>query len=447
MKTFRPYSPRQSFLLPPSPLDWLAEDHLAYFILDVVSQLDLSRILEPYEREERGFPPHHPQMMLGLLLYGYCVGIPSSRKIERKTYEDVAFRVVAGGTHPDHSCIADFRARHREVFADLFKEVLQLCIKAKLVKLGHIALDGTKMKANASKHKAMSYDRMKKQERELAQKVEGILRAAEKADTEEDKRYGKDRRGDELPEDLRRAETRLARIRAAKAELEAEAKAQAKKDDDGGQPPASGSTPLPNHQVPREKDGTPTPKAQRNFTDAESRIQKAGDGFIQGYNCQAAVDEGHQIIVAQAVTNQPPDVEHFAPLLEQVVANCGEAPKKSTADAGYFSEQNVAKARALGTDPFIAPGRLKRDEAPPNVRGRPPANLTPKQAMARKLATRTGAAAYARRKAVVEPVFGQIKQARGLRQFLMRGISKVRAEWSLMCLTHNLLKLHGAAAA
>ena len=448
MKTYRPYTPRQSYLLPPSPQDWLPEGHLAYFILDVVAQLDLSRIYAHYEREERGFPPHHPQMMMALLLYGYCVGVPSSRKIERKTHEDVAFRVISGDQHPDHTCISEFRRIHHEVFADVFVQVLKICQEAGLVKLGHVALDGTKMKANASKHKAMSYERMKKQEMELAKKVEDLLRAADEADAADDARYGKDKRGDELPEDLRRAESRIARIRAAKAALEAEANAQleaekAQRDDD---PPAGGATPLPQHRIPRDDEGKPTPKAQRNFTDAESRIQKTGDGFVQGYNCQAAVDEGHQIIVAQAVTNQPPDVEHLAPMLEQVVANCGEAPEKSTADAGYFSEQNVAKAQALGTDPFIAPGRRKRDEVPPKVRGRPPAKMTPKQAMARKLATRGGAATYARRKAVVEPVFGQIKQARGLRQFLMRGLAKVRAEWSLITLTHNLLKLHAAVA-
>ena len=448
MKTYRPYTPRQGYLLPPSPQDWLPEGHLAYFIMDVVAQLDLSRIYAYYEREERGFPPHHPQMMMALLLYGYCVGVPSSRKIERKTHEDVAFRVIAGDQHPDHTCVSEFRRIHHEVFADVFVQVLKICQEAGLVKLGHVALDGTKMKANASKHKAMSYERMKKQEAELAKKVEELLRAADEADAAEDARYGKDKRGDELPEDLRRAESRIARIRAAKAALEAEAKAQCQveeKKGDDDDPPAGGATPLPQHRIPRDKEGKPTPKAQRNFRDAESRIQKTGDGFIQGYNCQAAVDEGHQIIVAQAVTNQPPDVEHLAPMLEQVVANCGKAPAKSTADAGYFSEQNVAKTEELGSDPFIAPGRWKRDEVPPQVRGRPPANMTPKQAMARKLATRPGAAAYARRKAVVEPVFGQIKQARGLRQFLMRGLAKVRAEWSLITLTHNLLKLHAAS--
>jgi transposase len=447
MKTFRPYTPRQSFLLPPSPLEWLPEGHLAYFILDVVAQLDLRKILEPYEREERGFPPHHPQMMLGLLLFGYCVGVPSSRKIERKTHEDVAFRVIAGGAHPDHSCIADFRARHREAFAEIFGQVLKLCMKAKLVKLGHIAIDGTKMKANASKHKAMSYDRMKKQEAELKAKVEEIVRAAEAADAEEDRLHGKGKRGDELPEDLRHAETRLARIRAAKAELEAEAKAQAaaEKDAPDDDEPPTGSADLPEHRIPRDENDEPTPKAQRNFTDAESRIQKAGDGFIQGYNCQAAVDAEHQIIVAEAVTNQPPDVEHFSPMLERVVENCGEAPSAVSADSGYFSERNVAAAEALGVDPHIATGRQKRGDPPPAPpRGRPPANLTPKQKMARKLLTRAGKAIYSRRKVIVEPAFGQIKQARGLRQFLMRGLAKARAEWSLICLTHNLLKLHGA---
>jgi transposase len=451
MKTYRPYTPRQSYLLPPSPQDWLPEGHLAYFILDLVTQLDLSRIYAYYEREERGFPPHHPLMMMALLLYGYCVGVPSSRKIERKTHEDVAFRVIAGDQHPDHTCVSEFRRIHQAVFADVFVQVLKICQEAGLVKLGHVALDGTKMKASASKHKAMSYERMKEQEAELAKKVEDLLRAADEADAAEDARFGKDKRGDELPEDLQRAESRIARIRAAKAALEAEAKAQLeaekeeKENRDNDDPPAGGATPLPQHRIPRDAEGDPTPKAQRNFTDAESRIQKTVDGFIQGYSCQAAVDEGHQIIVAQAVTNQPPDVEHLTPMLEQVVTNCGDAPEKFTADAGYFSEQNVAKATVLGTDPFIAPGRWKRGEKPTEVLGILPMNMTPKQAMARKLATPTGAAAYARRKAVVEPVFGQIKQARGLRQFLMRGLVKVRAEWSLITLTHNLLKLHAAA--
>jgi len=455
MKTYRPYSPNQTYLFPPSARDWLDKEHLAFFVLDVVTQLDLSEIFASYEREERGFPPHHPQMMVGLLLYGYCTGVTSSRKLEKATWEDMATRVVAGECHPDHCCIAEFRARHRKVFKKLFLQVLQLCLKAGLVKLGHVALDGTKTKASASKHKAMSYERMKRQEKDLTARVEELLRQAEARDALDDQKYGKNKRGDELPEDLRHAESRLAKLRAAKAELEAEAKALAEAekaqqghDDDDDEPPPAGPTPLPKHRVPHEPDGTPKPKAQRNFTDPDSRIQKTGDGFVQGYNCQAAVDDAHQVIVAEAVTNQPPDVEHLPPMLEQVLANCGAAPTNLTADTGYFSEQNVAKAEALGIDPFIATERWKRGEPRPVApRGRPPVNLTPKQKMKRKLLTRAGLAIYSRRKTTVEPVFGQIKQARGLRQFLLRGIEKARAEWSLICLTHNLLKPYRAAAA
>lgn len=450
-KTYRRWEPYQSLLFPPSPLDWVPEGHLSRFVLEIVDQLDLSAIFAYYEREQRGFPPHHPQMMVALLLYAYCVGVPSSRKIEKRCYEDVAFRLIAGNTQPDHSCISEFRRIHLLSLAALFLQVLKLCDKAKLVKLGHVALDGTKLKANASKHKAMSYSYMKKKDDELRAKIDELLRRAEEADAEEDTRYGKDRRGDELPAELQRAEGRRERIRELKAQLEAEAKAQqeaagsaaAKDDSDDDEPP--GPTPLPSHQIPTIADGTPTDKAQRNFTDGDSRIMKSGDGFVQAYNCQAAVDEAHQIIVAQAVTNQPPDVEHFVPMLEGVVANCGRAPDEMSADAGYFSESNVVGAIERGVDPHIATGRKKHDEAAPMVRGRPPRDLTLKEWMARKLATKRGAKIYSRRKVIAEPPFGQIKN-RGFRQFLLRGIAKVCGEWSLMTLTHNLLKLHGATA-
>ena len=319
-----------------------------------------------------------------------------------------------------------------------------------MVKLGHVSLDGTKVKANASKHKAMSYERMQKDEQRLREKVAALLKAAAVADAEEDKTYGKDNRGDELPEDLRRAKDRLARIEELKAALEAEARAQheAEKaaEGDDRDPPPPGAPPLPTHKVPRMKDGTPGPKSQRNFTDPESRIMKSGDGFVQRYNCQAAVDAEHQIIVAQAVTNQPPDVEHLIPMVEKVVQNCDGIPDKWSADAGYFSEQNVIEIVKWKIDPYIATGRRKHDEPSPTVRGRPPASLTIKQRMARKLATKQGAAVYARRKVIPEPVFGQIKEARGFRRFLLRGLAKVRAEWSLVALTHNLLKLHQAAS-
>lgn len=449
-KTYRPWQPGQALLLPPSPRDWLAEDHLAYFVLDTVGELDLSAITAPYEKELRGYPPHHPRMMVTLLIYAYCVGVPSSRKIEQRTHEDIAFRVITGDQHPDHVRISEFRRRHLDALANLFVQILQLCRGAGLVKLGHVALDGTKLKANASKHKAMSYERMKQEEARLTTKVGELLAAAEAADAAEDVRYGKDRRGDELPEELRRAETRIARIRELKAALEAEAAAQRKQaqdDDEDDAPPSVGAEapPLPEHQIPTSADGTPTPKAQRNFTDADSRIMKTGDGFVQGYNCQAMVDAEHQVIVAQAVTNQPPDVEHLAPLLAQTIANCGQAPRRLSGDAGYFSEANVAYATSQGVDPYLATGRRKHGEDPPTVQGRPPANLTPKQQMARKLATKDGAAIYARRKAIAEPPFGQIKEARGFRRFLLRGVAKVRGEWSLITMTHNLLKLYAAA--
>ena len=436
--------------MPPSPLEWLPEGHLARFILDLVKELDLTRIYAHYERELRGYPPHHPLMMVALLLYGYCVGVPSSRKIERKTHEDVAFRVIAGGEHPDHTRLSEFRRIHLDALADLFVQVLKLCQKAGLVKLGAVALDGTKVKANASKHKAMSYDRMQKDEERLRNKVVELLAAAERVDAAEDAEHGVGRRGDELPEELQRTEDRLRKIREAKAALEAEAKQgkeeeQAAKDDDDP-PPGPRETPLPKHKVPTTTDGTPTDKAQRNFTDPDSRIMKTGDGYVQGYNCQVAVDAANQIIIAQAVTNQPPDPEHLIPLLVKTVDNCGAKPEKLIADAGYFSENNVCEALKWDVDPYIATGRQRHDVTPPPVRGRPPSDMSIKDAMARKLATKAGKAVYSRRKVIVEPVFGQIKEARGLRRFLLRGLQKVRGEWSLITLTHNILKLHGATA-
>lgn len=452
-KTYRAYEPKQSFLLPPSPMDWLPAGHLAYFILDVIKELDLHAIHAFYEKESRGQPPHHPEMMVALLLYGYCVGIPSSRKIERRTYEDVAFRVLAGGQHPDHTRISEFRRIHGQALSGLFVQVLKLCQKAGLVKLGHVAIDGTKIKANASKHKAMSYEHMAKKEAELKKKVAELLRAAEQADREEDVEFGVGVRGDELPAELQRAESRLAVIRHAKAELEAEARQQAEehraRDDDEEPPsgPAGGPAPLPSHRVPTDESGVPKPKAQRNFTDPESRIQKASNEYLQGFNAQAAVDSDNQIIVAQAVTNQPPDAEHLLPMLDLVKANCGSAPTMASADAGYLSEQNLKGVELRGIDPYIAPGRFKHGQTPPSCRGRPRANMTAKERMARKLGTKAGAKVYSRRKAIVEPIFGQIKEARGFRRFLRRGLQKARAEWSLICATHNLLKLFRAAEA
>jgi transposase len=446
-KTYRAYNPTQSFLLPPSPLEWLPEEHLAYFILDVVRELDISPIHAWYEAEERGQPPYHPSMMVGLLLYAYCVGVPSSRKIEAATHQDVAFRVIAGGAHPDHSRISEFRRIHSSSLQDLFVQVLQLCVKAGLVKLGHVAIDGTKMKASASKHKAMSYERMKEKEAALRAKVAELLKAAEDADAEEDARYGKGKRGDELPEELRRAKSRLEVIRKARRELEAEAKEQAEAEKKPEDPPPPGEAELPEHQIPTEKDGKPTPKAQRNFTEPESRIQKAGGDYVQGYNAQAAVDGEAQVIVAEAVTNQPPDAEHLLPMIDQVEANCGQVPEALSADAGYYSQANIQGTLERGCDPHIPPVRSKHRPAPVVIHGPLPKATTFQEEMTRKLATRAGRAIYAKRKIVVEPVFGQIKEVRGFRRFIRRGLEKARAEWSLICTTHNLLKLFRAAAA
>jgi transposase len=430
-------------------LDWLPQEHLARFVLDVVDEINLSMIYAYYDREERGYPPHHPKMMVALLLYAYCVGVPSSRKIERRCSEDVAFRVIAANLQPDHTCLSEFRRIHLEALAALYLEVLKLCQEAGLVKLGHVALDGTKMKANASKHKAMSYEHMKKREDELKAKVAALFRAAEAADAEEDARYGKGRRGDELPAELARADGRRERIRELRRRLEAEVQAQRESHDEGGgddhDPPDGSVSPLPSHRIQVDKEGAPASEAQRNFTDGDSRIMKTGDGYVQGYNCQAVVDAEHQIIVAQAVTNQPPDVEHFVPMIVQAMENCdGKRPHTTSADAGYFSEANVEWALNQGIDPHIATGRRKHNEPAPMVRGRAPKDMTLKQIMARKLATKAGAEVYARRKVIAEPPFGQIKQARGFRQFLLRGLAKVRGEWSLITLAHNLLKLYRA---
>lgn len=480
MKTYRPYQPRQGFLLPPSPLDWLPEDHLAYFLLETVSQLDLSAFTSYYERERRGFPPHDPRMMVALLLYAYCVGVPSSRKIEQRTHEDIAFRILAANTHPDHSCISEFRRIHLTALSALFVQVLRLCERMGLVKLGVVALDGTKLKANASKHKAMSLARMKKETERLEQKVRELLAAAEQADAQEDAQYGKSRRGDTLPEDLRRAQSRLARIRAAQAELEAEAAAQAQQkaeaqtqeaqaeavlqemeriraaralpkagqeptepepEDEPPVPPSPG--PLPRHRIPVDKQDTPKDTAQRNFTDSDSRILKDQGGFVQGYNGQLAVDAEHQIIVAPGLSNQAPDVEYLVPMLDRVGERCGQRPQAALADAGYFSEANVRRCEARGLDVYIAPARTPHGLKEPSAEESTTEPSTAKEAMRQKLRSERGDALYRRRKAIVEPVFGQIK-GRGFDRLRLRGLEKASGEWTLIALTHNLLKLHKA---
>jgi transposase len=433
-KTYRPYDRDQLFLLPPALQDWLPEEHLVYFLADLVDQLDLAAITTGYEQELRGYPPYHPRMMTTLLLYAYTVGIPSSRRIAQRCQEDVAFRVLTANNTPDFRTISAFRKRHLPALQALFVQVLRCCQQAGLVKLGTIALDGTKVRANASKHKAMSYGRMQSEVARLETEVAQLLAQAEATDAAEDARYGADCRGDELPAELARRETRLATIRAAMTALEAEARAAA-----AAEPP-----PRRRGRPPEPPPGTPSPKAQRNFTDPDSRIMRDADkAFIQAYNAQVAVDAPAQVIVACAVTNQAADAPHAVPLVDAIRANTRRRPRRVLADAGYWSAATAAALARRQIDAYLATGKLKHSSPPPPApRGRIPQGLGPKERMQRKLRTHRGRTLYARRKAIVEPVFGLLKRARGFRQFLLRGLAKVQGEWALICTGHNLLKLY-----
>ncbi len=446
-------------LLSPSIQDWLPENHLARFIADVTEQLDVSKILREYERRDgRGQAGYHPLMLTQLLLYGYAVGVASSRTIERKTYEDVAFRYLAADQHPDHDTIAAFRQRHLQTLAGLFTQALRLCQKAGLVKLGHVAIDGSKLQANASKHKAMSYGRMVETEQKLQAEVEELLRRAQETDAQEDQQYGKGKRGDELPEELGRRESRLKKIREAKAELEAEARAEAEQKKTAAEAKiaerraeaertgrkSGGRDP----QVPDPEKAVPEEKAQKNFTDPESRIMPDGGrkgSFVQGYNAQIAVDSAAQIIVAAAVTQQTNDKRQLVPMLKQTTQNVGTKPAAVSADAGYFSEEQVTDEQAQGIDLYVATGKQKHGEptTDESIAAAVPAadENSALEQMKQKLKTEAGQAIYKMRKAIVEPVFGQIKEWRRFRRFGMRGLDKVNAEWNLICLTHNLSKL------
>ncbi|SRR5208283_2475846 len=444
MKDYRfiAYEPDKPLELAPDIRKWLPEDHLALFISDVVDSLDLREIAEEYLHLQGGHPAYHPSMMLKLLFYGYCVGIRSSRRIEQKTYEDVAFRVLSCDSHPDHSRISDFRKRHLGAISRLFVQVLWICKEAGLVKLGFVALDGTKIKANASKRKAMSYCRMVNKERELAREVEKLLQEAEALDEREDKKYGKNKRGDELPQELRFREKRLEKIRDAKRALEEEARREAKDNEivDRDKKPPTGGDSGPS-TIP---DVEPNPKKQRNFTDPDSRIMlnSATKAFEQAYNAQAGVDCDSQVIVTADVTQQANDKQQLLPMLEQIEENLGEIPDRVLADPGYFSEKNVESVGRSFTEPFIPRDRSKHSDAPePSPHGRIPRDMSLADRMLRKLKTKTGKAIYSKRKESVEPVFGQIKQVRGIRAFLLRGLQKVKGEWKLICLTHNILKL------
>jgi transposase len=445
--TFRPYLPDQEYLLPPALRDWLPMDHLVLFVMDLVRELDLSGIYASYDGSKGGKPPYHPTMMTTLLLYSYCVGVFSSRRIEKACYEQIPFRVLTADQHPDHDTIAVFRRRHLKPLSALFVQVLRLCQKAGLVKLGHVSLDGTKVKANASKHKAMSYARMEKSAKELKEEVNRLLTEAQKVDDQEDDLYGKGRRGDELPEDLRFKQSRLRKIREAMKSLEAEAKEAADKEREARKQQEEALAQQGKKRKgkkPKEPSDKPDGKAQRNFTDPESRIMKDGasKSFEQCYNCQAAAEES-QVIVATGVTQETNDKQQVKPMVEAIKGNLGgRVPEKMTKDNGYFSEKNVVYLEKEKIDAYVAVGRRKHGDPPPEVpRGRIPNEATIKERMARKLRTKNGQRIYKKRKQIIEPVFGQIKEARGFRRFHLRGLEAVTGEWDLVCLTHNVLKL------
>jgi transposase len=414
-KSYKPYDLNQMFLLPPSLREWLPGNHLAYFVSDVVDTLDLTKIEKRLTNTDRGQPPYHPAMMVKLLFYGYATGVPSSRKIERKTYEDIAFRVLAAGYHPDHDTISSFRKDHIKVLKNLFLQILLLAGEAKLVKVGHVSLDGTKIKANASKHKAMSYERMSAREKELKQEIEELFKKAEVADAREDQQDDDHR----IPEELAFRETRLKKIKEAKAALE--------------------------KRIKEEKGKDPKPKNQINFTDPESRIMKDSStkSFVQGYNAQAAVDTDSQMIIAADVTTETNDKKQIEPMVSRIRENMGLPPRELSADAGYFSEDNIISLTRKGIEAFIPPDKMTHNKKPVSPpRGRIPANISIQDRMRRLLSTVRGRKIYGKRKETVEPVFGQIKEIRGFRRFLLRGLENVKGEWQLICLAHNLLKLY-----
>jgi len=438
MKTFRSWNPEQTWLLPPSVDQLVPKGDLAHFVRDTVLELDLSAILESYD-EERGNPPFDPRMMTALLLYAYCRGIYSSRRMAQACARDTGFMAVTAMETPDFRTIAVFRKRHLEALQGLFVEVLHLCRKAGLVKLGHVALDGTKVKANASKHKAMSYDRMGDQERKLREEVRGWFERAQREDGDEDARYGAGRRGDEMPDWVSNKMRRIEKIREAKKALEEEGRARALADSR-----AKGAA--EEEAAATAKDATPEPRAQRNFTDPESRIMKGADGFVQAYNCQAAVDSASQIIVAQGVTAQANDIHQLKPMLDEIKRGTGRQVQQLSADAGYCSEDNLAELRRRRIRGYVATGRDRHGNAAAKGACRTGSGIL-RRAMATRLRLGGWVSRYRLRKRTVEPVFGQIKQARGFRQFLLRGVAAVGLEWSLVATAHNLLKLHAAVHA
>ncbi len=443
---FRKWDVEQGELFPPAYKDLVPSDHLVHFIRKVVAEdLELETVYAGYE-SAKGQPPYHPGLMTALLLYGYCKGVYTSRRIEEACEIRLDFRALVGNQRPDHSTICEFRKRHRDALSSLFVQVLSLCRDAGLTKMGHVALDGTKMRANASKRASMSYKRMKEAEPRLAAEVAEWFKAAGQGDEEDDAKYGKDRRGDEVPTHIQAKVRKLVKIRSAKARLETAAKAKkelveaerAKKEEERGRKLGG--------PKPKSIEGVPEDKAQSNFTDPESNIMKAGSSFEQCYNAQAAVDADSQVIVAQTLVSTGSDIDQLIPLVDQIEKNTGRLPEQISADAGYCSEANLEQLEDWNVDPYIATGRQKHGASSPtsNANGNRQQRVT---AMREKLRTGGWESPYRLRKHTVEPVFGQVKEARWFRRFLRRGRENVAGEWSLLCIAHNLLKLAGVHAA
>lgn len=432
--TYRPYRPDQMFLLPPSPKDWLGEDHLAYFISETVDRMDLSGFYRGYEGDGRRNRPFDPRMMVKVLLYGYATGTFSSRKLARKLEEDVAFRVLGAGNFPAHRTIAEFRQRHLEEFQQLFIELVRIAREAGVIRLGTVAVDGAKVRANASKHKAMSYGRMKEAEQRLRREIEELTEQAARVDAEEDRLYGEDRRGDELPEELRRREDRLARIEEAMERLKAR---QAEEDRGKGRHEGDErKSPRGGRKFKREF-GEPEDKAQENFTDSDSRIMKSKGSFQQCYNPQIAVDDGSQLIVATGVTQSPGDNPELLKLLDRTESNTKATPERLLADAGYRDEGSFRVLEEKQIEAYISLGREDKKAPQEPTEERPASGR-----MYEKLKTEAGRGHYKRRKAIVEPVFGWIKEILGFRRFSLRGIEKVSGEWDLVCLAVNLKRMN-----
>jgi transposase len=444
MRRFRACSLDQPLLLARSLQDWLPEKHLARFIAGVVAELDLSELLREYVRKDgRGAIGYHPEMMLRIMLYGYAVGVRSSRNIEKATYEDVAFRYLSADQHPDHDSIAEFRKAHLEKLSRLFFQALQLCQKAGLVKLGQVALDGTKLAANASRHQSRNYKRLSEQEAGLVAEVKRLLEEGARVDEQEDERHGKGQRGDELPADLASAQQQLEKIQAAKRELEQEAKqraeqAEREKAEQNGKP-KDGAQRM---RWSRAKSGIPAEQSKGNLTDPESGLMVDGatKAFVQGYNAQVVAAGVPQIIVAQTVVSEPTDRQQLKPMMELLDQTLGVLPELIMADAGYWNESSIVEQQSKGRELLIPP-----DRGPHRVTGQLAANAPQgpaAQQMRQKLNDAKTKKLYQKRAGIVEPVFGMIKETLGYRRFLLRGLQQVRGEWAIICTAFNLLKLY-----